>query len=302
VSFSAELPFVAAPPGSIESVTRSAEQAARHWGFAEPHLLRMGMNGIFTAGDDVLLRVTRPSAPPSAAISLAAVLTRFGLRVPEYVRDELYVSPEHTVFAIRTIETRGPIDWRNVGEMVARLHNIPRNELPAAYPTPFGGDFPWWNFGSLLGQVGDALDTPARNAIQSAIERDLPLLNEQRGSRSVVCHGDVHPGNVIQSADGPVLLDWDLLCLGPPAWDHAPLMTWTGRWGGEPGIYESFAEGTGTSLRDDPVAEAIAELRLVAATLMRVRAATSDPSAREEAELRLRYWRGESDAPQWHAQ
>jgi hypothetical protein len=99
-----------------------------------------------------------------------------------------------------------------------------------------------------------------------------------------------------------VLLDWDLLCLGPPAWDHAPLMTWTQRWGGEPGIYEAFAQGAGESLRDDPVAEAIAELRLVAATLMRVRAGLSDSSARGEAELRLRYWRDEPDAPQWHAQ
>jgi hypothetical protein len=79
-------------------------------------------------------------------------------------------------------------------------------------------------------------------------------------------------------------------------------MTWTQRWGGEPGIYEAFAGGVGQSLRDDAVAEAIAELRLVAATLMRVRAARSDPSAVDEAELRLRYWRGETDAPTWHAQ
>ena len=55
-------------------------------------------------------------------------------------------------------------------------------------------------------------------------------------------------------------------------------------------------------MRGDPVAEAIAELRLVAATLMRVRAPQSNPSAYDEAELRLRYWRGEPDAPQWHAQ
>jgi aminoglycoside phosphotransferase (APT) family kinase protein len=119
---------------------------------------------------------------------------------------------------------------------------------------------------------------------------------------SVVCHGDVHPGNVIQSSEGPVLLDWDLLCCGPPGWDHAPLMTWSQRWGGEPGIYESFAEGIGRSMRGDPLAEAIAELRLVAATLMRVLAAQSNPAAVDEAELRLRYWRGDPAAPQWHAQ
>jgi hypothetical protein len=33
-----------------------------------------------------------------------------------------------------------------------------------------------------------------------------------------------------------------------------------------------------------------------------VRAARLSPIAAEEAELRLRYWRGERDAPQWNAQ
>ena len=77
---------------------------------------------------------------------------------------------------------------------------------------------------------------------------------------------------MLATATGPVLLDWDLLCRGPAAWDHGPLMSWTERWGGEPGIYERFAEGYGASLRGDPLGEAVEELRLVAATLMRVRA------------------------------
>jgi hypothetical protein len=79
-------------------------------------------------------------------------------------------------------------------------------------------------------------------------------------------------------------------------------MTWTERWGGEPGIYEAFAAGIGRSLRDDPLAEAIAELRLVAATLMRLRAARTNASAAAEAASRLQYWRGDGSAAQWHAQ
>lgn len=302
MSASAELPFVATPPGTLESVTHSAELAARHWGFVEPRLLRMGMNGIFTAGNDVLLRVSRPSAEPQHAIALADALTRHGLRVPRYLRDKAFVADGHAVFAIATVEQGGPIDWHRLGEMIDRLHHVPRSELPLEYPIPFCGDFPWWNFKSLMAEVGDRLDPASRAAISATISADLPLVEAQRQEAPVVCHGDVHPGNVIQSAEGPVLLDWDLLCSGPPAWDHAPLMTWTDRWGGAPGIYEAFASGAGQSLRGDPLAEAIAELRLVAATLMRVRAARWDPSAVEEAELRLRYWRGDRDAPQWNAQ
>jgi aminoglycoside phosphotransferase (APT) family kinase protein len=263
----------------------------------------MGMNGIFTTADAVLLRVSRPTAPASHAIELGRVLARVGLRVPTYVRDEAFLSDDdHAVFAIAAIEESGSIDWAAVGEMIGRLHRVDRSELSPGYPTPFCGDFPWWNFVDLMGEVGDQLDAESRSALNWAIARNLPILDDQRSRGTVVCHGDVHPGNVIQSSDGPVLLDWDLLCCGPPAWDHAPLMTWTRRWGGEPGIYESFAEGIGQSLRHDPLAEAIAELRLVAATLMRVRAALSNPAAVEEAELRLLYWRGDAAAPHWTAQ
>ena len=80
------------------------------------------------------------------------------------------------------------------------------------------------------------------------------------------------------------------------------MMTWATRWGGLPGEYEAFAAGYGQSMRGDGQAEAIAELRLVAATLMRVLAGRRDPAAAAEAERRLRYWRGEPDAPQWTAQ
>jgi hypothetical protein len=79
-------------------------------------------------------------------------------------------------------------------------------------------------------------------------------------------------------------------------------MTWTGRWGGDPGIYDDFASGYGRTFRGDELAEAIAELRLVAATLMRVRAGRTNSAAAAEARLRLRYWRGEADAPQWSPQ
>ena len=302
VSSSPELPFVAAPPGTIESVTLSARFAAEHWRYPAPELLRIGMNAIFTAGEGVLLRVGQPTAPAWQAIWLADLLDRRGLRVPRYLHDEPFITPEHAVFAVAAEVECGPVDWPAVGAMVAHLHLIDRHEIVGSYPLPFCGDFPWWNFAALLSDVGGELDPLARTAIEAAIERDLPQLNDRRDDRTVVCHGDVHPGNVIQSDSGPVLLDWDLACHGPAAWDHAPLMTWTERWGGEPAIYERFADGYGKSMRGDPLAEAIAELRLVAATLMRVRAGRTNPAAASEASERLRFWRGEPDAPTWNAQ
>ena len=66
-------------------------------------------------------------------------------------------------------------------------------------------------------------------------------------------------------------------------------------------MYDAFARGYGRSMRGDPVTESLADLRLVAATLMRVRAGRTDPVAAAEAERRLRYWRGDPDAPVWTA-
>ena len=79
----------------------------------------------------------------------------------------------------------------------------------------------------------------------------------------VVCHGDVHPGNVLMSADGPVVIDWDMVCAAPAAWDHSALLTWEERWGGTPGLYASFAAGYGLDIAlgcDIRVAAASAKL------------------------------------------
>ena len=73
------------------------------------------------------------------------------------------------------------------------------------------------------------------------------------------------------------------------------------RWGWPASWYDDFAAGYGCSLADRPVAIAIAELRLVAATLMRLRAGRADPAAMPEAQRRLSFWRGDRDAPTFTA-
>jgi hypothetical protein len=74
-----------------------------------------------------------------------------------------------------------------------------------------------------------------------------------------------------------------------------PQWGWPARW------YDEFAGGYGRTMADDPATVAIAELRLVAATLMRVRAGRADPAAMAEAERRLAFWRGDPAAAVWTA-
>lgn len=301
-----ERPYVDRPVADLAAAGELAARAARCLRLGEPRLLRRGMNAIF-AVDDLVIRVGRPTAPASASLELAERLTASGLRVTRPACDDVIEVAGLSATVWERVKPSGePIDWHVVGEMVGRVHDLPRTLVPDDYPMPSPASFPWWDFDALLAETASALDDDSRAGLATAIDRwpDWRAFDEE-----VVCHGDVHPGNVIMAADGPVLIDWDLLCLAPRGWDHAPMMTWAERWGGPPGRYEALADGYGWSARDDRAAEAFAELRLVAATLMRVKAAMAvgsgdvdGPDPRPEAQRRLRYWRGEGDAPAWRAQ
>lgn len=298
---SARRPYVDAPVADRALVRRAATAAADHWGLPEPQLMRVSMNAIFAAGDTVL-RASTPSVDARHSIELAETLIARGLRVAHPMRGEPYQLGPVAVTCWERIRPSGSeIDWRAVGSMVRRVHDIVPGDVPAGYPVPSPASFPWWHFDDLLEQVRDSIDDAACRGIEQAIAR-WPCWDRFADGEVVVCHGDVHPGNVMMCEDGPVLLDWDLLCAAPPGWDHAPLMTFGSRWVGTGREYASFASGYGRSLRDDPATEAFAELRLVAATLMRVRAGRRDEAANVEATARLRYWAGDPGAPLWRAQ
>jgi len=295
----AELPYVAGPPGPAADVWAAARAAAAHWDLRPPVLIRFGMNGIFNAGG-VVLRAGRVTAAPSAGVELAARLRDAGVRVPLPARTDAVRHGELTVTAWERLElVDAEPDWRAIGAMVRTVHELSPDTVPSGYPLPRGCDFPWWRFDELLADVGDLLDDAARAGIDDAITRADGWSRD--AAEEVVCHGDLHPGNVAMTRDGPVLVDWDLLCRAPPGWDHAMLLRLP-RWGWPDAWYDDFAAGYGWSLRDDPTAVAIADLRLVAATLLRLRAGRADPGAMPEARRRLAFWRGDPDASVWRAQ
>ena len=297
-------PFVDRPVADVEAAREAARTALRARGIAaDPELIRVGMNALFAVpGEPVVLRVGHATAPAAAAHALVTELAAAGIPTPPPIPGLVADVGELAVTGWQRVrETRQAIMWERVGAAVAALHRLPAAIVPHEYPAPAPTTFPWWDFAALLSDVGDDLDAASRRGIEAAVARNA-WWAEAVGGAAVVCHGDVHPGNVLTSAGGPLLTDWDLLCRANPAWDHAALTVWAGRWGGDPELYRRFAAGYGRSFADDPLTIALGELRNVAATLLRVRAGRGDPAAAQEAERRLRYWRGDPDAPAWSAQ
>jgi hypothetical protein len=280
---------------------QAATMAAQEWGLPRPELVRVGMNAIYGSGDAVI-RVGRATAPASTAHDLVAVLLERGVPV---VHPIVGCAADIDGFAVtawnRVRVVDRPVDWEAVGAAVAVVHGLAREDLPPAYPLPSPTVFPWWDFEALLASVDAHIDQAAIVGLRRTIDAGRGWI-ETVVVDPVVCHGDVHPGNVMMTASGPLLIDFDLMCRAAPAWDHAMLTTYSRRWGGDPHVYEAFAAGYGWSAAGDPLTATIAELRNVAATLMRVRAGITDRAARDEAERRLRFWRGDPDAPQWQAQ
>ncbi|MCU1396273.1 MAG: hypothetical protein JWM34_4701 [Ilumatobacteraceae bacterium] len=294
-------PLVVEAPPDVSVLADAADIAAARWHLPAPELIRIGANGVFGCGD-VILRVGVTTAPMDVALAFADRLAALGVRAGVPARRDWIDLPGHlavTAWQRIDFDPDGVVDWEQVGEMVATVHAI--DPTTVDHPLPFGGDFPWWDFDALLGDAVSDLQRTNRDLLVAAYERHRWWDAAARHQPLVLCHGDVHPGNVLVTADGPTLIDWDLLCVGPPEWDHAALATWTDRWGGDAGVYAAFRAGVG-ELVDPAMLEALAELRLLAATLMRIRRGRSDPDADGEAVRRLAYWRGDPDAPQWRAQ
>jgi tRNA A-37 threonylcarbamoyl transferase component Bud32 len=49
----------------------------------------------------------------------------------------------------------------------------------------------------------------------------LALIDRLQQPGDGLCHGDIHPNNVIMTADGPRLIDWTFAIRAPAAFDHA---------------------------------------------------------------------------------
>lgn len=281
-----------------------AARAAERWRLPAPVVVRVGSNALFVAGDDVVLRVGRQR--DIRRESLARHLADAGVRTPlpidgfEPIDDD---AAGLRVTAIERLHPSGSTDWVEAGRTIRRLHDLDPAALTEHSPLGRTADTPHWQFERLLDECLADPPVPIDEATAASLRRAAFAVGDlgRADRRAVVCHGDVHPGNIVTTAQGTFLLDWDLCAVGPAAWDHAPLMTWTARWGGEPGIYERFAEGYGVSMRGDELAERLATGRLLAATLLRMSAARHDQGARAEAMRRLAFWRGDPQPPQWQA-
>jgi Ser/Thr protein kinase RdoA (MazF antagonist) len=278
--------------------------ARRHGVGATIEPLRAGgANFVFRAGD-VVVRVGRAAADVSGQVALARWLVADGFPVAEPLADpEVVEGATVSTWAYVGAESGRPVDFEQLGEIVARLHRVEPARLNGVVALPYCGEAAWLEMDRSLARIEAAgvIDAVGLEALRHAVLGLGDWRERARRGGMVVCHGDVHPHNVLMRGDAVVIVDWDSICVGPPAWDHAALIPWAKRYGGPDMGYREFARGYGADLRGEPLAEALATVRLLAATINTVLMAADKPDLVAEATARLRYWQGDPDAPIWTA-
>ncbi|NBU95288.1 MAG: aminoglycoside phosphotransferase family protein [Actinobacteria bacterium] len=298
-------PYIGAPFGDRESAEDWVADVARQWSLPAPVLVRMSMNAVYRCGD-VVLRVGRPVPGAPASRELCDVLRNADIPIAEII-DELDAPDGRRVTAMAYITAGAEVDWVHTGRIVARLHDrVGVDELPDGWPVADPRRLPWWELEQLVGELDTACLDIADDVNERVRARLTHVVDGYRWWRdevdhdAVICHGDLQPANVLMGSHGPVLIDWDLLAMAPRGWDHGPMLAQTRRWGVPSSVYDQYTRGYGTDLSADRFALAVAELRDVAATVLAVRAAASNPVAVIEARHRYLSWIGESSGP-WTA-
>jgi len=253
--------------------------------------------------DDLVLRVSQNRGDVATQVGLVSWLSDQGVPALCPIADPFTVDGL-TVTIWEFIDGHQEIDYRQLGGAVSALHRLGPASVAEHVALPWCGDATWLDLDANIGAAAESGVVGGDDiAVLRAAAREMAGWQEMaRQEHLVVCHGDVHPQNVLMRDDVLLILDWDSICLGPAAWDHAALLTWAERWGGDERDYAAFAAGYGTDLRNSAPAQLLARVRLLAPTINMIAKGGSSARHADEARLRMRYWRGELRPPPWTPQ
>jgi Ser/Thr protein kinase RdoA (MazF antagonist) len=260
------------------------------------------MNAVFRL-EDLVLRVSPAGVDVTAEVSLVRWLKEHGVPTLCPIADP-FILGDVSVTVWDFLDGTTELDYTQFGAALCALHRLDPDQVADHVDLPWCGDSPWLN---LEGDIAAAATTGVVSEDDIATLRAVgtELADWEQTAHDaplVVCHGDVHPRNALMRGNGLVILDWDSICLGPTAWDHAAMLTWEQRWGGGPDSYEAFAAGYGIDMRGTTLGDLLARVRLLAATIHMIIKGAGSAHHAEEARLRMRYWKGEVAPPTWTPQ
>lgn len=104
-----------------------------------------------------------------------------------------------------------------LADAAARLHRL--DPAPVTDAVQAAAPEVAWSTAGVLDQLRAGADTVGRSDVVAALDR--LAADQPAASGEVVCHGDLHPFNVMTTDDGLVVLDWTGALLAHPCFDLA---------------------------------------------------------------------------------
>ncbi len=166
-------------------------------------------------GDDAVAKVPMPDTPDawiSTESAYTAAVHEVGAPVPEFLGFEHHEGRTVSIYR----RARGVLMWHAVLERPDQAD--PHGRLLADVQVLLASLVP----PILLPDQIDRIRSKIRIAAdRTSLSVTAALAAVPAVSRVVLCHGDLHPSNVILTADGPVVVDWFDASRGDPVGDVA---------------------------------------------------------------------------------
>lgn len=268
--------------------------AAEEFDLERPVLVGVYGAALWRAGD-IAVRVERASTEARTLLELVRVAGLAGVPVAPPVCAEPFEHAAGQVTFWRWIETapKGGADLRCFGGAIRALHReVAAERWLSAGARPILETFDR----RLQNNVDELAAAGFDRSVVQFLRREAAAWTEVAGSTlptplgQVALHGDPHPGNVIDTAAGCVLVDWEFASVGPGEWDHAHVLMHVRRGRAPQRRYDEFALGYGEDIRSWNGTEAWVRLHEVLATARMATASLRDPGLAPRLEERLAWW------------
>lgn len=190
--------------------------------------------------------------------------------------------------------TGGTAGWPWLAQVLARIHQLPAGGYPHRCDP----------LGRIRNRLGRYRQWPgARDPVTETAEAACRELGDELAEMTwppAMVHGDAHPGNVVVTAAGPILVDFDLAGAGPAMWDLTIPVVHHRRFGAPGHMLSAFFAAYGSDPRGHPGFEVLVrvqELLCISYVLERLIAGAP---AEQELTSRLQAV-GQTDTPApWH--
>ncbi len=171
---------------------------------------------VFAYGDGEVVKLIRPGLPDRLGESeaeAAALVARAAVAAPAFMGTTRIEGRLGLIYerlgGASMLDRMSGRPWeidrlaRRLAELHAAMHDAPGSGLPDQKT----------NLRWAIDRAAAHLPDGARGTALARLDA-LP-------ARDAICHGDMHPGNVLISPTGAVVIDWMTACCGNPAGDVA---------------------------------------------------------------------------------